>query len=353
MEFTKLEIEEIKQRLKQGQKIEDLAYLVNHIINLQNLKSGTKYKPITIKRLKFYYANINKKYLAFDLPKKTGGTRPIAAPDKFLKKIQRRINLILSLLFLPREAAHGFIEHRSIVTNAKVHVAKKYILNVDLKEFFPTIHFGRIKAVFQLKPFELKPEFAHILSNFCCLNGTLPQGAPTSPILTNLVCQKFDSKLVKLSKEYHCFYTRYADDITFSSVKNKFNEEFISKLEAVIKSEGFNLNEKKTRLQKKSARQEVTGIIVNQKLNLARDYIRTIRAILNNWERSGYEKAKVKFEQHYPQEKGFMRNKSIPEMENVLMGKILFLGMVRGKEDILYLKYKAKLKILIELKNRK
>jgi RNA-directed DNA polymerase len=339
MEFTQIEIEELKQKLRQGQKLDDLADLVNHVINLQNLKSGTQYKPISGKKLKYYYANINKKYINFEIPKKTGGTRPIAAPDKFLKKVQRRINLVLSLIFQPKQAAHGFVENRSIVTNAKIHVQKKHVLNIDLKEFFPSIHYGRLKAVLQLKPFESNPEFAHLISNICCLKGILPQGAPTSPIFTNIVCQRLDSKLVKLAQDYHCFFTRYADDITFSSDKNKFKEEFLSKLDALIKSEGFSINEKKTRIQKKVNRQEVTGIIVNQKLNLSRDYIKNVRAILNNWEKYGYEKASAKFGQYYPQEKGFVRNKSIPRMENVIMGKILFLGMVRGKNDPIYLKY--------------
>jgi RNA-directed DNA polymerase len=370
MEYNQIEIQELKTKMKQGQSLDDLADLVNYIINLQNSKEQTNYKPVSTKRLKHYYANINKKYVKFEIPKKTGGVRTITAPDKFLKKIQRRINLLICLFFEVKSAAHGFVEERSIVSNAKIHVGKKYVLNVDLKDFFPSIHFGRIKAVLQipifgnkgknilanstledLSKFGLKPEFAQIFSNLCCFEGKLPQGAPTSPIVTNIVSQKLDYKLVKLAKEYHCFYTRYADDITFSCDKNRFKNEFMKKLDEIIKSEGFIINEKKTRIQKKSVRQEVTGIIVNEKLNLQRNYLRKVRAAMSNWEKHGYEKANAKFASYYPLEKGFLRNRSIPPIENVLSGKILFLGMVRGKDDSIYLKYVKKYKDLINLKN--
>ncbi len=358
------------KKLQQGQTLDDLADLVNYVIEVQNQKEGTKYKSVSPERLKHYYANINKKYINFDIPKKTGGKRTITAPDKFLKKVQRRINFLLTLFFEPKPAAHGFLEDRSIVTNAKIHVGKKYVLNVDLKDFFPSIHFGRIKAVLQLpilgiRPehlpiegnklevlfkFGLKPEFAQIISNFCCFESKLPQGAPTSPIITNIVSQRLDYKLVKLAKEYHCFYTRYADDITFSCDKNRFTDEFLKKLDEIIQSEGFLINDKKSRMQRKAVRQEVTGITVNEKLNLPRSYVRKVRAALHNWEEQGYDKANAKFASLYPQEKGFLRNKAIPPMESVLSGKILFLGMVRGKEDIIYLKYKNKLEELLKSK---
>lgn len=348
MEFTSNDIEVIKERLRQGSKVNDLAELINYIISLQNSKTNTSYKLISSKKLGYYYSGLSKKYIQFEIPKKTGGNRPIAAPDLFLKKVQRRINLILSLSFRPRKAAHGFVEQRNIVSNATIHVGKKFILNIDLKDFFPSIHYGRLKAVLQLKPFELKPEFAQIFANFCCLDSKLPQGAPTSPVLTNIVCQRLDSKLVSFAKEHHCYYTRYADDLTFSSDKIKFEQEFLKKLEEIIISEGFMINDKKTRIQKNTFRQEVTGVIVNKKLNLCREYVRNIRAILNNWEKLGYIKASEKFVTFYGKEKGSIKRKNIPSMENVLRGKILFLSMVRGKDDSLVTKYQNQFNNLLK-----
>lgn len=222
-----------------------------------------------------------------------------------------------------------------------------------MKDFFPSVHFGRIRAVLQLYPFRLKPEYAHVVANFCCFESKLPQGAPTSPIITNIVCQKLDYKLVQLAKEHHCYFTRYADDITFSCDKARFDDEFLKKLDEIVKAEGFVINEKKTRIQKRAFRQEVTGVTVNEKLNLQPDYIRNVRAMLHNWEKYGYEIANAKFAKFYPKEKGFLRNKIIPPLESVVSGKIMFLGMVRGKEDALYLRYSNQLKTLTDLKNTK
>ncbi len=333
MELAQQHIDHIKHQVMQGETLEDLKSLINYIIDLQNDALGTTYKHISTKRLSYYFVHRDKKYLTFEIPKKTGGFRNITAPDKFLKKVQRRINFTLDILFKPKAAAHGFVPGRSIVSNAQMHVGKNYVYNVDLKDFFPTIHYGRIKAVLQLYPFRMKPDFAHIISHLCCYQGVLPQGAPTSPILTNIICQQLDKSLVYLAKFYQCYYTRYADDITFSSNQDAFNEDFYDNLEANIEFRGFKLNDKKTRKQKRTQRQEVTGIVVNEKLNLQRTYIKKIRAMLFNWEKDGLQVCQKEFKKYYPLEKGFMRNKTIPPFENVLMGKILFLGMVRGKED--------------------
>lgn len=350
MDLEQKEILEILSMLQNGKTIDDLVEILNLVVKFQNKTDKTDYKLFPNKKTKFYYANINKRYINFEIPKKTGGKRKITSPDNYLKKIQRRIDLILRLFFKPKPAAHGFLTNRSIVTNAKIHVGKKYLLNIDLKDFFPSVNFGRIRAVLQLHPFNLKPEFAHLVANFCCYESSLPQGAPTSPIITNIVSQKLDWKLVKLAKENYCYFTRYADDITFSCDKPKFTPEFMQKLEEIVVSEGFLMNKKKTRIQKRAVKQEVTGITVNEKLNLQQDYIRNVRAMLHNWEKHGYEYANTKFAKYYPKEKGFLRNKMIPPLESVVTGKIMFLGMVRGKEDHIYLKYNFQLKQLIEIK---
>ncbi|WP_205503387.1 reverse transcriptase domain-containing protein [Rufibacter psychrotolerans] len=342
MELSHKQTEYIKYFVSNGETLEDLKSLINYIIKLQNDTLGTTYKPVSIKQLTFYFANRDKQYFNFEIPKKTGGVRKITAPDLFLKKIQRRINFALDLLFKPKAAAHGFVTGRSIVSNAKVHVGKKYVYNVDLKDFFPTIHFGRIKAVLQLHPFKMKPKFAQLIAHICCFEGILPQGAPTSPIITNIICQQLDKNLVSFAKFYKCYYTRYADDLTFSSDKNSFKEKFYEDLVLHLTNAGFALNEKKTRKQTRTQRQEVTGIIVNEKLNLQRSYIKKIRAMLYNWEKDGLHACQKNFNQYYPLEKGFFKNKSVPPFENVVMGKILFLGMVRGKDDKYFLEFFSK-----------
>lgn len=343
MKLTESDIEEIKLLLQKGKTPNDLVSLINFVINLQNTNLKTTYKPISTKKLGYYLSKRDEKYVKFEIPKKSGGVRNISAPDYFLKKIQHRLAFVLGTLFTPKPSANGFVPGRSIVSNAKSHIGRKYVYNIDLKDFFPTIHFGRIKSVLQITPFSLSPEMAHLVAHLSCYNGGLPQGSPLSPILTNVVCQSLDYHLVKLAKHFRCFYSRYADDITFSSDKNIFaKEKFLTQLNSIVLNQGFKINEKKTRLQKNTQRQEVTGIIVNVKSNLKRDYVKKVRAMLYNWEHKGIEYCQAKHIEHYPKEKGFIRNKVTPPFVNVLHGKILFLGIVRGKDDSCFKKFEAK-----------
>lgn len=347
MKLTDKHIEKIKQLLQKGESKDDLVSLINFVINLQNEQLQTTYKPISAKKLGYYLSKRDAKYVHFEIPKKSGGVRNISSPDRFLKKIQRRLAFAMEVLFTPKPSANGFVSGRSIVTNAKSHIGRKYVYNIDIKDFFPTIHYGRIKAVLQLHPIKGSAEMAHLIAHLSCYKGVLPQGSPLSPVITNIVCQSLDYHLVKLAKHYRCFYSRYADDITFSANKNIFQKEkFLSELHSTISKQGFTVNEKKTRLQKHTQRQEVTGIIVNQKSNLKRDYVKKVRAMLHNWERKGLDYCQAKLEQQYPNEKGFIRNKKTPPFENVLHGKILFLGMVRGKDDEYFKQFEAKFKEL-------
>jgi len=249
--------------------------------------------------------------------------------------------------------ATGFVSGRSIVDNAKRHVGKKYVYNIDLKDFFPSINFHRVRAVLEkVPPFKLDHKIAVIIANLCCYENSLPQGAPTSPTLSNFICRKLDAKLYKLSKDRNFTFSRYADDITISCNRNIFTPEFKSLLTEIIKEEGFELNPKKERLQRNHVksetgyireRQEVTGIIVNEKPNVPRHFIRNLRAALHNWTKYGYDVASVQHAQYYTREKGFLRyDGAIPALEDVIGGKLEYLGMVRGKEDSIYIDFKLR-----------
>ncbi|GAB2577383.1 reverse transcriptase domain-containing protein [Spirosoma areae] len=348
MEFTPDELQTIKETLQSGKNLADLTNLLNIVGSLIAEKLELTHKPFSVRQVYHYYYNLESKYKEHRMPKKSGGERIIHAPEETLKQIQRRLNVILSRLYEPTEAAHGFVLNRSIVTNALPHVGKKHVFNLDLQDFFPTIHFGRIKAVLQLPDYGFTPELAHIVANFCCFKGRLPQGSPASPILTNLVCRRMDYRISGLAVKHGFTYTRYADDITLSF--NQPTPETLNKmgygLEKILEEEGFTMNDKKTRLLRPNQRQEVTGVVVNQKTNVNRAYIRNLRAILHNWKKHGLEHTKARFESLYPQEKGFKRHKKTPELRNVLFGKIQFLGMVRGGEDDVF---KAFLKQLEQL----
>jgi RNA-directed DNA polymerase len=206
-----------------------------------------------------YQVPLDKRYLNFELRKKSGGTRIISAPATALKLIQKKLNHILQCAYQSKPSVHGFISSKSIVTNAQAHVRRRYVLNVDLKEFFPSINFGRVRGMFIALPYAFSPELATVLAQICCHDNQLPQGAPTSPIVSNMMCAKLDSQLQQLAKRLRCTYTRYADDITFSTTLPKFPKELAyfvdidnqqklilgNELILTINNNGFQVNEKK------------------------------------------------------------------------------------------------------------
>ena len=262
----------------------------------------------------------------------------------------RYVNEIFKAVYSPSDYAMGFTEQRSVVTNANVHKGQNYILNIDLKDFFPSIEQPRIWKRLQLKPFNFPVPVANVLAGICSMkeirtleDGTkkafyvLPQGAPTSPIITNMICDTLDRRLAGLAKRFGLRYTRYADDITFSSMHNVYQKDgdFRKELVRIIQSQGFTINEKKTRLQKIGGRQEVTGIIVSDKLNVTWKYVRDIRNILYIWDRYGYGVAYSKFFPKYKEEKGHVK-KGNPDLVNVVDGKLMYMKMVKGEDDSVY-----------------
>jgi len=168
--------------------------------------------------------------------------------------------------------------------------------------------------------------------------NVLPQGAPTSPLFSNVICQKLDKRLSGVAKRFHLNYTRYADDITFSSMHNVYQEngDFIKEVQKVIKGQNFDIKESKTRLQKTGFRQEVTGLIVNDKVNVRKRYVKQIRMWLYYWEKYDYNKAESIFLRDYFIDKGHVKNTK-PNFQNVLSGKLEYLKMVKGFEDTTYL----------------
>lgn len=238
-----------------------------------------------------YYTKIETCYRQFTIPKKNGDVRTINAPVGSLKFVQRKLSrLLLKRLDeiseqnnIKQEIAHAFFKGRSIKTNALPHRNKKYLLNVDLKDFFDTIHFGRVQGFFKKnKYFKLPDEIATIIAQLTCYNGKLPQGAPTSPVISNLICQILDNKILQLCKKYRLTYTRYADDLTFSTNKKEFIEEygnFLEELDVIIEASGFSINSEKTRFQNNDHRQVVTGLSVNKKVNVKKEFYKNTRSM--------------------------------------------------------------------------
>ena len=162
------------------------------------------------------------RYRVFKMPKRAGGKREISSPVGSLGILQRKLNQVLQAVYRPRRAAHGFARGRSIRTNAAVHAGRRVILNLDLEDFFPTIHFGRVRGMLEAPPYGLPRAAAQVLAQICTADRVLRQGAPTSPVVSNMICAKLDSELGRLAQGGRCFYTRYADDITFSTSRSVF-----------------------------------------------------------------------------------------------------------------------------------
>lgn len=246
-----------------------------------------------------YIKKVENFYASFEIAKKNGGTRIIKSPSGELKSVQKKLASELERyqqeIWASKEIkpniSHGFQKKKSIVTNARVHRNKKYVLNLDLQDFFDSFHFGRVRGFFQKnRNFALPIEVATVLAQLTCFEGCLPQGAPTSPVITNLLCQILDNRLLRIAKKYKLDYTRYADDLTFSTNDKAFIErkdEFLRAIQKEIEHAGFKVNENKTRLVYKDSQQKVTGLVVNEKVNVAQEYYRKTKSMAHSLYKSG------------------------------------------------------------------
>jgi retron-type reverse transcriptase len=241
----------------------------------------------------------------FQVPKKSGGVRLISAPMPRLKAVQHWIlRHILEKVAL-HECAHGFRAGRSIVTNARPHVGAETVVNLDLQDFFPTITYRRVKGLY--RSFGYSEAAATILGLLCTEPATeeveldgrkyfvatgarhLPQGAPTSPAVTNALCRRLDRRLLKLAGELGFTYTRYADDLTFSASGENLRHlsGVLAGVKSIVEHEGFAVHPEKTRVLRRSRQQEVTGIVVNSRANVSRQELRRFRATLYQIEKDG------------------------------------------------------------------
>ena len=343
-----MEKAEIRNRVGGLKSVEDLAQLLTDI--KRDVMKIERY-PISEKQLRLFSDEriSPKRFRTFHIRKKSGGLREIKAPTYQFGFILKALSIALDAVFEPDSAAMGFATGKSVVSNAEVHVGHNYVFNIDLKDFFPSIPQVRVWGRLKVKPFNFTPEVASVIAGLCCTynedqgKNVLPQGSPVSPLLTNAVCNRLDYRMKGVAKRFGLHYSRYADDMTFSSMHNVYQEgsEFRKEIIKIIKEEGFIINDKKTRLLKTGTRQEVTGLTVNEKANVAREYVKELRWLLHNWEKFGYARAYALFYPRYKSEKGYIK-KGEPVMENVVGGKLNYLKMVRGANNPGYQKLQAR-----------
>ncbi len=282
-------------------------------------------------------------YTTHTIPKRDGSDRKICAPKKQLKWVQKQVLKHILSKVPPHPAAHGFVNGRSTVSNAAPHVGAELIVKFDLKEFFPTVHYFRVMGLFASLGYAVgncmfgtddeANQIAPVLARLCCYTpdpkqwgtATLPQGAPTSPAISNLVCRRLDARLTGLAEANKGTYTRYADDLTFSfqSADGMKLGRFRWWVDQVCQQEGFVVNQEKFRVIRDSQRQVVTGIVVNDALRVPRELRRELKAILHNCERQGIESQA----QRHPKFNG-----NVPAFSQYLRGIAAYLNMVQPEQ---------------------
>lgn len=245
----------------------------------------------------------DQKYRKFEIPKKSGGVREICAPTPHLRLLQRHL---ANVLYVCRDQidedhglkplSHGFRKRQSIITNARPHKRRRFVLNLDLQDYFPSFNFGRVRGFFiKNRHFALNEKVATLIAQIACFENELPQGSPCSPVIADLITHPLDVRLVQFAKKHSLTYTRYADDLTFSTSKANFPEAVARQdgndraqwllgdgLVERITRAGFAVNPDKTRLQVREKRQLVTGLTVNAKVNVCAEYYRHARAMCHS-----------------------------------------------------------------------
>ena len=294
------------------------------------------YLGVSAKELKQIWWFRGRMYHQFEIAKGKDKTRIINAPDERLKYLQRQIATLLDQLYRVRNPVHGFVVGKSVKTNALAHLRKRFVLNVDLKDFFPSITENRVIGV--LESLNIGSRVAAIVARLCCHNAHLPQGAPTSPVLSNMICFRLDKELLAFAKGARCIYTRYADDITFSSHQpmtalfegpvppsGHFSPDLLVRaVRNTFATNGFAINSDKAHYADRHSRRMVTGLKVNELLNVDRRFVRNTRAALYSVETLGEKAAQEKFKSDHG---------GTSDLGAHLEGKITWLRHIRGLSD--------------------
>ena len=389
----------------EGTAIRTAEDLLDALNRVKRAEFGPKTYPFTLEQLR-HFADPRRNclgYHSFTIPKKSGGKREICAPGGGLKKLQTIAGRLLQGMYEAPQGVTGFIPGRSVADNAALHTGRNYVFNADLKDFFPSILRIQVQSALMKAPFDLGGEAAWLLSGLCCTHldlaassedirnmidyggrgltvydyqpagfPCLPQGSPASPVLSNAVCLRLDRRLSGLAERFGLAYSRYADDITFSGDHNVFREgdAFMKAFRQVVAEDGFTLNEGKLRLQEKGRRQEVTGLIVNRRVNLCRKDIRAIGSLLYIWERYGYDDAYLRFiraeRRRLVYGPGAARKGPVldgpydpidmlveqanirPNMVGIIQGRLAYMKMVRGEGDPVWARLDARFRKLKE-----
>ena len=274
---------------------------------------------ISAKTLYAVSNNISKHYHKAKLPKKSGGYRNLSVPDEVMKAIQRQISEVLLIHMPVSRYAKAYRFGSSTLHNAKHHVSKQVVLKLDILHFFDSIRYSTVKD--KVFPEEIYAEPLRILLTMLCYyKDALPQGAPSSPAITNIILYEFDELVGQWCRERGIAYTRYCDDMTFSG---EFDPaEVIRFVRQELKKLSFLLNEQKTRIQRPGQQQTVTGIVVNEKMSIPADYRRKLRQELYYCRKFGIQEHLQKIGLEIPEDTYRMQ----------LLGKVNYVLQVQPED---------------------
>ncbi len=328
--------------------------------NLSSLGDLSRFWEIPAYQISYhaFHAEKDQAYNTFLIPRRNGRMRRIEEPIQALKYIQRIVHESLTKLYGPPDPVHGFIAGRSIVTNAQNHLGRRYVLNIDLTNFFPSITRQRVFGRLRAEPYSLDPIVANAIASLSTnAYGRLPQGSPSSPVIANMIAAEMDADLAQLCGSMNCWYTRYADDITISTSRSEMSPSIArypnakgtgqvvvgDELASIIAKHGFSLNYRKSRLKNSGTRQMCTGLIVNgDKLSVPRSFTRHLRSLIHHWKMNGWEDAAQALHSKEHRSNIDTRQKLVGHV----MGKINYMKMVRGQDDPVAQKFAQIVKVI-------
>lgn len=342
----------------------DQSTLIHPFLMLRSVDALCEHLDISKKRLNFllYVLSSAQRYKSFDVKKrKSKLTRRIKSPIKPLKEIQRKLAKDLLEIYSTPLNVYGYVKERDVVKKAEKHVGQRWVARIDLENFFGSFNFGRVRGMFRSKPFCFPDALATVLAQLCVDSNELPQGAPTSPVISNILMWRLDARLRRMAREHRCVYTRYADDLVFSTNTRRMSSGICNVIDAdsgdpivspgdallkAVQGEGLAANISKTRLYGRTERQQVTGLTVNEKVNIDRKYVKDLRAVLYACSKVGVEAAARRFfSSHYP--KNVPTGKQVSEFADIVKGRVMYVGRIKGYTSGAFLALASRLKILL------
>ena len=260
------------------------GFNINFMETLPIIRTVDELAELLCTDVRLLYAISNKTpvwYKCFQIPKNNGSMRNIEAPRPYLKKIQRRIQKKILSCFVVHDCATAFLPGKNIRRNALFHVNKPVVLNCDIKNFFPSLKSRSVFEFFRNNT-GYEPDICMMLSRLCTLYGHLPQGAPTSPMLSNLLMFEADKTICQWAAKHYLSYSRYADDLTFSGdIDDRLQADILRMVKHNLTLLHLKLNPAKTKLYRNNRRQLVTGLVVNEYVGVPREKIREFRTWLH------------------------------------------------------------------------